>query len=290
MMHQRRHPPGALRTSAHRTRSGSQWRAQRTSGSRGARSAKRAVALCVLVLTSALAAVYGWRIQSVRVEGAHLLPGAVVRDAALQALAVPAWGVIPGNSVLTGAYRRIPALLREQFALAEASVNLGRRGVLSITIREQDVAAIGYTQDGGSVLVSARGDILLDATPELREAIRASDTAAALLVIIWPVPRSALGEGPLLTAEQLTFLGHVWGDLHLAGAGLRPESLMPKYGATDDFDIRTISGAVVTVSTKVDTSSQITKLRGVLHDRASPEARSAIRSIDLRYGDRVYIR
>ncbi|MDO8463284.1 MAG: hypothetical protein Q7S96_03360 [bacterium] len=286
----RRHPRRGTPTrslSRHRIGSGATWR--HTATRQPTVNVKKPLVLTVAFLVLAGAIIWGWRISDVRVSGATLIPNAVVRDAALVALAGKQWVIFPNTSIIVGGYRAIPEMLREEFAFTSVTTDLKRHGVLELTVQEQDIAAIVYTTDGASYLVGAQGDILLAASPELREALLATEAGSALIGITWNVPASALGDEPLLSTEQLRFLKRMWDTLAIAGAGLQPDVIVPRYGATEDFDIRTRSGAIVTTTTQGDTTYQITKLNAVLHDRQTPEERQRIRSVDLRYDDRVYV-
>lgn len=229
-----------------------------------------------------------WQVRDVRVDGTRVIPSAVLRDDALTIIAGHHWGIIPRASILTQQYRAIAPALRTGYALESVTLNLGRGSVLHVQVQEQPIAGILFTADGESLILSTQGTVIVTASPSVREAILAEDTEARLMLIRAAVPHATLGEQPY-TSRQISVLQVLWTFLMHAGDALRPEGIIPKPGTTEDFDIMTVAGTTIIVTTSGEEGAQLSKLTAVLQDPQIRARQHELRSIDLRFGDRVYV-
>jgi len=229
---------------------------------------------------SVIAASWGWRIRSVEVEGATLVPNAAVRDAALAELQQRRWGVFPRSSMVWVGVNALERSLRQRFAFARVDGTRRRGGAIVMTVTEQPIAAIARFEAGGAVLIAQNGQVLGIAPESLNH--------AALFIIQGSGQAPSTGD-VFLAEPTIAFLSSLWRELELAGGALRPNDISTRGGPDGAFDIRTTGGVVVSAAVNVQPDYQLTKLQALLRDRPTPEARSKLRSIDLRYGDRVYI-
>lgn len=255
----------------------------------GARKTRRVVVLVLILVLATTGTAWAWTINDITVDGATYVPNATIRDVALETLSERRWGVIPRRSVMFGGMRStLREVLHKQFVLDD--IHFSRSGsTLSIRVVEPSLAAVLFTAGGGSAFVTGDGSLVQQRTDRAREEILASEQAKNLLVLSWAVPLETVGPKPL-DAERLASLRLLWTVLQSEGGpALAPSFAAPKYGNAGDFDVTTASGASVSLTTQEPAERQAEKLRAVLRDRAKPEQRAAIRSIDLRYGDRVYI-
>jgi|GEM_PF-6006241 len=245
------------------------------------RRLRRTTVFSVVGLALIIVLVWGWRIRSVEVSGSSMIPNAAVRDAILAELQGERWGIFPRSSMLLMRTGRLERMIRDQFAFASVSVRRRLNGRLDVLVTEQPIVAVVHFPNGPAMLLAGSGQIIAPAPEALND-------AASLVAVQWV--GSAVGPGgQLMPADTLGFLQALWAELSRAGGSLQPQSIGERSGSTSAFDIHTTGGAVVTAAVEEGTERQLVKLRAVLQQYATPDARASIRIVDLRYGDRVYI-
>ncbi|MBI4434598.1 hypothetical protein HY635_02165 [Candidatus Uhrbacteria bacterium] len=241
---------------------------------------RRFIAAIILLAIIFASLSFGWRIRGVEVQGATIVPNAAVRDAALAVLQRQRWGVFPRSSMVWVGMNSLERELRQRFAFARVDGTRRRDGSIAIVVAEQPIAAIARFETGGAVLIARSGQVLGVAPEALNQ--------APLPTIQWAGQAPQTGDA-FLTSATLEFLLSLWRELDLAGGALRPSTMSRRDGSDGAFDIRTTSGTVIAVVVNDQPNDQLLKLQSLLRDRPTPEERSKLRSIDLRYGDRVYI-
>ncbi|MDO8598933.1 MAG: hypothetical protein Q7S02_02395 [bacterium] len=227
------------------------------------------------------ALLWGWRVRAIEVTGATIIPNAAVRDAVLAALQGSQWGVFPRTSMLLMRTGHLERTIRDQFAFSTVSVRRRLNGEVRVSVTEQSIVAVVRFLEGAPMLLAGGGRIIAPAPESLNDAqslldIRLGGTAAG-------------SGGQIMSADALSFLRTVWEELRRTSDALQPEYLNDRAEQPTSFDIHTINGAVVSVTADEATERQLTKLRAVLQNYRTPEARAKLRIIDLRYGDRVYV-
>lgn len=234
------------------------------------------------MVTGALALVWGWRITEVTVEGSTIIPNAAVRDVVFSELQGTWIGIFPRSSMILARVSRLEWTLRQQFAFASVSAQRRRHGVLMVRVTEQTIAGIVEFDHGERLLVSNEGRVL-GPVPESLNGVTG--------LIQWRVATGALKAGDsLLAPEHMRFLQQVWAALaQVANGALQPQFIGSRAGSSTAFDIHTVQGAVVSVDVDAESPNQLTKLRSVLQELYGGTPPKIIRSIDLRYGDRVYV-
>ncbi|MDP3770931.1 MAG: hypothetical protein Q8R16_01370 [bacterium] len=264
---------------SHRFRSPPRSWSQRTPAKKRAWSR---LVLLTLILGGLCALLWGWRIQAVTVEGSTVIPNAAVRDAILAELQGNWIGIVPRSSMLLARTRRLERVLQERFAFGSASARRTWSGELIVQVTEQPIAGVVEFADGGRMLVSVAGIILGPAPESLNEAAN---------LIRWQSLSGTMRTGEsFLSAPRTALLRAIWAELdQTAGGTLRPQRIAQRAGSANEFDIHTTRGVVVSVSTDEQARDQLTKLRAVLSDAQNATQINTLRSIDLRYGDRVYI-
>lgn len=238
-------------------------------------------ALLILFILFLVAVLWGWRIQIVEVQGATIVPNAAVRDAILAELQQRRFGIVPRSSMVLVGLNALERTTRERFAFQSVEGRRHRNGTVTFTVTEQPLAALATFSQGAALLIGTTGQVL-GTVPE------SLNGATALPAYQWtgdPPPVGAV----LLPGMTIAVLRSLWDELALAGGPLQPAVIAQRSGASDTFDLRTVGGATVSISVTEQAGDQLAKLRAVLRDRASPAARAKLRSIDLRYGDRVYV-
>lgn len=238
-------------------------------------------ALPLLFALLLVAVLWGWRIQTVEVRGATIVPNAAVRDAILAELQQRRFGIVPRSSMVLVGLNGIERTIRERFAFQSVEGNRHRNDTVTFVVTEQPLAAIATFPQGVALLIGATGQVL-GAAPE------ALNGAIALPAYQWTGDPPPVGAA-LLPDATITMLRSLWDELALAGGSLQPAVIAQRSGASDAFDLRTVGGTTVSISVTEQAADQLAKLQAVLRDRASPAARAKLRSIDLRYGDRVYV-
>ena len=262
----------------HRARSSERPWQQR---SRAGRRARKWAAIGVLGGVAVAALFWSWRIRDVEVTGATIIPNAAVRDAVLTELQGSRWGVFPATSVLLARTGRLEQVIRDRFAFATVSARRHVDGRLSVSVTEQPLAALVRFEEGTAMLLAASGQLVAPFPESL-------NGAAGLLDIQLLGASRPVGES-IMPAEVLALLRGLWVMLEQSGGALQPQFIGGRAGQGASFDIHTQSGAVMTAAAGSGAERQLAKLRVVLQNYATPEARAKIRTIDLRYGDRVYI-
>ncbi|MDO8622560.1 MAG: hypothetical protein Q7R80_04990, partial [bacterium] len=191
-------------------------------------------------------------------------------------------GIAPRSSMLLARTGRLERVLQERFAFGSVSARRTWKGELIVQVTEQPIVGVVEFADGGKMLVSVAGIILGPAPESLNEATN---------LIRWQSLSGAMRTGEsFLTATRTALLRAIWTELdQTAGGTLRPQRIIQRAGSADEFDIHTTRGVVVSVSTDEQARDQLTKLRAVLSDAQNATRITTLRSIDLRYGDRVYI-
>lgn len=230
--------------------------------------------LLVVILT------VGWRVRSVEVAGATIVPNAAVRDAVLAVLQQRRWAIFPRSSMVWAGINDVERELRQRFAFARVDGKRRLNGTVVVTVSEQPIAAVARFPSGGTLLIATSGQVLGVAPESLNQ--------GALPIIQGAGPAPATGD-VFLPGSTIEFLLSLWRELELAGGSLQPSTVNWREGSTGTVDIHTAGGVVISAATEDRPEYQLTKLKALLRDRPTPEARSALRSIDLRYGDRVYI-
>jgi cell division septal protein FtsQ len=263
-----------------RTRSSWKRYARQTS-SRSPHPRRRRAVLVIVIVIVAVSILWGWRIQTVEVRGATIIPNAAVRDAILAELQQRRFGVFPRSSMLLVGLNDLERSIRERFAFQAVEAKRHRNGTVVFTVTEQPLAALATFPNGAKLTVGVTGQAL-GVAPE------ALNNATSLMALQWNGDPPSIGAS-LVAEPAITALRSVWEELALAGGPLQPTLILQLSGSTDAFNLRTTSGATVSVSTSEHAGDQLRKLRALLRDYPSPVARAKLRSIDLRYGDRVYI-
>lgn len=154
--------------------------------------------------------------------------------------------------------------------------------MLTVRVTEQTIAGIAAFDSGERLLVSNDGHILGPMPESLN---------GATGLIEW---RSSAGPMKIgdafLTPEHAVFLRQVWLELtQVANHALQPQFIGSRAGSSTAFDIHTEQGTVVSVDADAQNQNQLTKLRTVLRELYSGTTTKTLHSIDLRYGDRVYV-
>lgn len=238
-------------------------------------------ALLILLILSLVAVVWGWRIQTVEVQGATIVPNAAVRDAILAELQQRRFGIVPRSSMVLVGLGQLERTTRERFAFQSVAGRRHRNGIVTFTVTEQPLAALATFSQGAALLIGTTGQVL-GTVPE------SLNGATALPTYQWAGDPPSVG-AVLLPGMTIAVLRSLWDELALAGGLLQPAVIAQRSGAPDAFDLRTVGGATVSISVTEQAGDQLAKLQAILRDRASPAARAKLRSIDLRYGDRVYV-
>lgn len=241
----------------------------------------RRKAVPVLVLALVLVIGWTWRIRSVEVEGATLIPNAAVRDAALSKLQGRWWGIVPRAGMLTVGLTALEDDLRDQFAFRTVEGRRHLDGRLTVRVSEQPLTGIVRFDGGNALLLGMSGQVL----GQLPESLSNAET----LMVFEGTGSPPVTGVEFLPITSIAALQSFWRELALAAGSLQPSVIVRRAGSTDEFDVRTAGGAVVTVTAGEQAGYQLTKLQAVLRDRPSAEQRTKLRSIDLRYGDRVYV-
>jgi len=177
---------------------------------------------------------------------------------------------------------RLEQVLQYQFAFASVSARRRLNGALAVRVVEQPIAGIAEFSDGGLLLVSAKGNILGPVPESLNGAAN---------VMHWRLTRGPMKTGDVfLPPEHVALLQSLWAVLaQAAGGALQPQFIGQREDSETTFDIHTAQGTVISVSADDRGSDQLTKLRSVVRDLYRDSPSRTLRSIDLRYGDRVYV-
>lgn len=239
-------------------------------------------ALVAFFVVGFLALVWGWRITDVTVDGSTIIPNAAVRDAVLSELQGNWLGIFPRSSMILARPNRLERTLRQQFAFASASARRQRNGTLLVRVAEQTIAGIVEFDDGGRLLISNDGRILGPVPESLN---------GATGLIQWRASTNPMKTGGVfLPPDHASFLQQMWAELaQVANGALQPQFIGARAGSSTAFDIHTVQGTVVSVDADTQNQNQLTKLRSVLRELYSSAPPKSLHSIDLRYGDRVYV-
>lgn len=248
---------------------------------RGRERPRRAKVLVLVLVLVLVITVWGWRIQTVEVRGATIVPNAAVRDAILAELQQRRFGIVQRSSMVLVGLNGIERTIRERFAFQSVEGNRHRNGTVTFAVTEQPLAALATFSQGAALLIGTTGQVL-GTVPE------SLNGATALPTYQWTGDSPPVG-AVLLPGMTIVVLRSLWDELALAGGPLQPAVIAQRSGAADAFDLRTVGGTTVSISVTEQAADQLAKLQAVLRDRASPAARAKLRSIDLRYGDRVYV-
>lgn len=229
------------------------------------------------------AGVWGWRIRDVTVEGASVVPNAAVRDAALAMLAERRVAVIPRSSMLLGGTRDIRERLRQQFAFSSVTTDRGfRMGALRIHIVEQAVSAV-LLPDGRGFLVGASGHCIGRLPSD------GVSFPQGVPIIEGNGCVGGIGDRAM-DRETIAFLDRVWKTLDTtATPALRPSRVLWN-AESRDAALRTANTATISVTAREHREYQVEKLLQFLASRPLPADQTEVRSVDLRYGNRVYVR
>jgi hypothetical protein len=232
--------------------------------------------------------VWGWRVQAVEVTGATLIPNAAIRDDVLVMLQGHRWGIFPRSSVPFVGVHDLGRTLRDRFTLASVDVRRQRHGVLGVTVVEHRISAIVQPEGQPQSLMAMTGNIVGPASERTLTALGiAGGRPTSVLPVIRTVAPVATGER-VLPETTVSFIRALWGEL----AGINIPPLAPQVVVlrkdSASFVIQTVGGANVVVTTDEDAEVQLAKLRSILRGLPEPQ-HATVRSIDLRYGDRVYV-
>lgn len=246
------------------------------------RRSRLAVAGIGVGLLGAFGLLWGWRVSAVEVSGSSIIPNAAVRDAVLAELQGRQGAVFPRSSVLLLRTSTLERAIRDRFAFASVSAQRRLNGRLDVAVTEQPIAAVVSFSDGPAMLLAVSGEIIALAPESLNNAV-------SLLNVRWG-GRSPVPGGRFMPEGALIVLRDLWTELGQTGGALQPQYIGGRASSTSAFDIHTVGGMVVTaVATGDGAERQLSKLRAVLRQYSTPDARARLRILDLRYGDRVYV-
>ncbi|MBI4433867.1 hypothetical protein HY632_03770 [Candidatus Uhrbacteria bacterium] len=227
---------------------------------------------------------WGWQIEDVEVVGATLVSNTVVRDVFLGELQGNRWGVVPRRSVAWGGVGGIAARLRERYAFAGVTVERRWSTRPRMQITEQHIVAMAQYAAPTPVLLAAPGTVIGVAPPAFRAA--AAETLPRIIFGDRAIPD--VGASAIAPAA-LTFLRALWGDLDAIGGAYEPAHIAPRGASSTEYVLHTTGGIAITVTTSEGMDRQREKLRIVLQGRVAANPKSSTRTIDVRYGDRVYL-
>lgn len=245
-----------------------------------------------LALAALIALTWGWRISAVEVTGATIVPNAALRDSVLADIQGRRWGFIPRTSVLFAAPNRLERMLRDRFALESVTVRRHRNGTLTVNVREHAIAAVWTAPEQPPRLLSQGGFVLGTASDALLQEFGVSGgtgggTPTVPVITLTDVPASSVGDR-VLGDTIVALIAATWQELQRAESeALRPRTAVPRPQSTT-VDITTAGGARVSLTADASPESQLRKLRSVLQEMSDAQEKS-VKSIDLRYGDRVYV-
>lgn len=229
-------------------------------------------------------AVWGWQFEDVEVQGATLVPNAEIRDVTLSAMERRRWGMVPQRSIILGGLRAMTAELKDQYALDMIRIERRWSTRPLLRVAERRIVAIARDVADNAVLLAEQGQVIGVASPAFRAA------AGELLVLAYTDARETPRIGtPIIAESALTFLRALWGDLMATGGAYRPDHVTARGSSATEYVIHTVGGVAITVSASEETDRQREKLRAVLQHRLLPNPKNAARTIDVRYGDRVYL-
>lgn len=242
----------------------------------------------LVVIATVLAAggwmLFGWRVQTVEVSGTTLTSPGAIRDAVLARLQRSTWmGFTPQSYMLLMHPGRIADELEQEFNLANVAIHRQMNGTLRVATTEQTIAAILMPNGGAPYLIGATG-LLIGPAPDFVTATKTVNT----IIVRTPLANAATGVR-VLAPEAMSVLREIWSALARLDGSLRPSYAGPRQDSPSTVDVTTASGAVIIITTLEALEPQLEKLQILLSSRPTESERAKLRSIDLRYGDRVYV-
>ncbi|MBI4142627.1 hypothetical protein HY480_02005 [Candidatus Uhrbacteria bacterium] len=229
------------------------------------------------------------RVQAVEVSGAGVfVPNAAIRDAALDALQGRRFVVLPRSSIVFLANRDLSTALQSRFSLQSVAVRREwrQRGV-RIVVAEQPVAGVVEHDSGASFIVNGSGIVLGPIPDQLRSTLHLADQPVVpVFRITGPLPSAS---DTVLPPAAIELVGGAWVILREGGHALgAPTIASHRIGSEAVFDLTTTRAVRVSLSIAEVPTAQLEKLRTMLTDPAFAARAATIRSLDVRYGDRVY--
>ncbi|MFH1430651.1 MAG: hypothetical protein ABIG71_03975 [Candidatus Uhrbacteria bacterium] len=269
----------------HGNRQVGQWRSQR----RTRRLPRRRNALILLLAAIVVCCFFTFRIRDISVSGAEIVPVAAVRERADDWLTGKHWMVFPNSAILSGGSRELENQLLGQLGLVAVHVHKRINGTLDIQVEESPVAAVVLFSDGVRALLSSDGRCLHQVA-QLQAAQVSEALQDSVMTIHWPTTRPDACEDGFIVREHLSALSVFWGELRVAGEGMEPAYANPAYENLRDFDLVTTGGVIFSFSAESQIDDQVRKLRALLNERKTKEERGALGHVDLRFGDKIYLR
>ena len=229
------------------------------------------------------------RIQTVEVTGAGVLvPNAAIRDAVQNVLQERRWGIFPRSRAVFVGSRALERQLQTQFALGSVRVTRGwRGGALHVVVAEQSVVGVASFDDGVAVMLSVSGVSFGELPEQLRTSLSTGDRPLVPVIRLGGTP-TALGQ-QVLTPEAIALLSGAWGILREGNVLAEPSYVTRVSGSRTSFDLVTVRGVRVSLSAEDTPTTQLEKLRTLLTEPTFAAKAANVRSVDVRYGDRVYV-
>lgn len=216
-----------------------------------------------------------FRVSSLLVLGAERVEKERV-EARAQELAGRSWGLIKTRAIFLVPTRAMETTLLKEFSEIEAitvSRDFPRTVVLTIQERVPKLLVCGET---ACVAVDEKG---IGFAPQ---------TTDNLPKVIVPVTELTKGSG-ILSANLVSFFLQTVQELQ-SGADERVSVELFRVKEEERVEVDTREGWTIVVSPTSDFAWQFAKLKAVLGKQISPAKRARLEYIDLRFGDRAFIK